>query len=91
MQKDLTSGTTSILTQHPAPLQQFLFPQWAFSGGQEGFAQVVNNQELQPQLKSDMAKIFQTERTGNDLRRVQFRMLPSDPSYNGKNHGRFGC
>lgn len=61
-----------------------LFPQWAFSGGQEAFAEAVNNPELQPRLKEDMARIFQTERTGNDLRRVQFRVLPSDPTYNGK-------
>lgn len=64
-----------------------LFPQWAFSGGQNAFAEVVNNPELKPKLERDMARIFQTERTGNDLRRVQFRVLPSDPSYNGKTMG----
>jgi len=63
---------------------KILFPQWAFSGGDEAFAEVVNNAEMRPKLDKDMMRIFETERTGNDLRRIQFRVLRSDPSYNGK-------
>lgn len=63
---------------------RILFPQWAFSGGDEAFAEVVNNAEMRPKLDKDMMRIFETERTGNDLRRIQFRVLRSDPSYNGK-------
>ncbi len=64
-----------------------LFPQWAFGGGNKAFARVVANPELKPKLEEEMKRIFQTERTGNDLRRVQFRILQSDPSYNGKTLG----
>lgn len=64
-----------------------LFPQWAFGGGRKGFVKNVNNTELRSKLDADMKKIFETDRTGNDLRRIQFRILRSDPSYNGKTMG----
>ncbi len=61
-----------------------LFPQWALAGGPEAFAKRINDPEQLPVIKEEMREIFLTERTGGDLRRLQFRVLPTDESYNGK-------
>ncbi len=61
-----------------------LFPQWVHAGGPEEFAKRVNDPEQLPIIKEEMRRIFMEERTGNDLSRLQIRVLPSDPSYNGK-------
>ena len=64
-----------------------LFPQWALSGGKDEFLKRVANPEIRERMEKDMMDIFQFERTGGDLNRVQFRVLYSDQSYNGKTLG----
>ena len=61
-----------------------LFPQWTFAGGPEEFAKRLTDPEQLPIIKEEMKRIFMQERTGNDLSRLQIRVLPSDESYNGK-------
>ncbi|ANO52048.1 hypothetical protein BA177_13315 [Woeseia oceani] len=61
-----------------------LFPQWVFAGGREELKKRLSNPELLPQIREEIRRVFMVERTGNDLSRLQFRVLPSDPSYNGK-------
>jgi len=61
-----------------------LFPQWVLAGGPQEFAQRVNDPDLLPQIREEMREIFMNDRTGGDLARVQIRVLPSDPTYNGR-------
>ncbi|VUX55738.1 D-aminoacylase [uncultured Woeseiaceae bacterium] len=61
-----------------------LFPQWTFAGGPEEFAKRLTDPEQLPIIKEEMKRIFMQERTGDDLSRLQIRVLPSDESYNGK-------
>lgn len=61
-----------------------LFPQWALAGGPEGFASRIADPEQLPLIKEAMREIFMNDRTGGDLSRIQFRVLRSDESYNGR-------
>ena len=61
-----------------------LFPQWALAGGPEEFAARVADPETRARLEEDMRFIFTTDRVGSDISRIQFRVLGSDPSYNGR-------
>lgn len=61
-----------------------LFPQWALAGGRDSFAARVADPAARSRLVDDMHRIFVFERAGNDLRRVQFRSLRSEPGYDGK-------
>ncbi|MEQ8204607.1 MAG: amidohydrolase family protein, partial [Woeseia sp.] len=61
-----------------------LFPPWVFAGGPEELEKRLTDPELLPQIREEIRRVFMVERTGNDLSRLQFRVLPSDPSYNGK-------
>ena len=61
-----------------------LFPQWALAGGGEAFAERVADPEVRARMEEDMRFIFTTDRVGSDISRIQFRVLGSDPSYNGK-------
>ncbi len=61
-----------------------LFPQWALAGGAEAFAARVRDPQTRARMEEDMRFIFTTDRVGSDISRIQFRILPSDPSYNGK-------
>ena len=61
-----------------------LFPQWALAGGPEELAKRIADPEQLPAIKEEMRRIFMQERTGDDLSRLQIRVLPSDESYNGK-------
>jgi N-acyl-D-aspartate/D-glutamate deacylase len=61
-----------------------LFPQWALAGGAEDFAARVADPETRARVEEDMRSIWDTDRGGSDLERVQFRVLPSDRSYDGK-------
>ncbi len=61
-----------------------LFPQWVFAGGPEKFAERMTDPEQLPGIRDEMRTIFMQERTGDDLSRLQIRVLPSDESYNGK-------
>ncbi|MBI4538034.1 MAG: D-aminoacylase [Gemmatimonadetes bacterium] len=61
-----------------------LFPQWALAGGPDSVAKRLNDPELRPRIEAEMKDIFMHERAGNDLSRVQFRTVRSDPHYDGK-------
>ncbi len=61
-----------------------LFPQWALAGDDEDFAARVADVEIRARMEEDMRFIFLTDRVGEDISRVQFRVLPSDESYNGR-------
>ena len=61
-----------------------LFPQWSLAGGPDAFKDRINDPETRAQIEYEMIDIFKKERTGGDLSRIQFRILPSDTSYNGK-------
>ncbi len=61
-----------------------LFPQWVLAGGPGEFAKRVTDPELLPQIRDEMREIFMRDRTGGDLNRLQIRVLPADPSYNGR-------
>ena len=61
-----------------------LFPQWSLSGGAEAFRARVEDPETRARMEEEMRRIWRTDWGGEDLARVQFRVLPSDPSYNGK-------
>ena len=61
-----------------------LFPQWAFAGGDEAFAERVRDPETRAQIEKDMEFIFVNQRAGNDLERVQFRTVASNPRYDGR-------
>lgn len=61
-----------------------LFPQWALADGPKGFAARIADPAQRPTIEAEMREIFVKERGGNDLARVQFRVVRSDPRYNGK-------
>ena len=61
-----------------------MFPQWTLAGGAEEFAKRIADSEQLPAIREEMRDIFMQERTGEDLSRLQFRVLPADESYNGK-------
>jgi N-acyl-D-aspartate/D-glutamate deacylase len=61
-----------------------LFPQWALAGGPNALnARIVDPAERE-RVEADMRSIWMSDWGGDDLARVQFRVLPSDQSYNGK-------
>lgn len=61
-----------------------MFPQWALAGGDEEVAERLTDPEQLPRIKEEMREIFLEDRTGPDLSRLQIRVMPHDPSYNGK-------
>jgi len=61
-----------------------LFPQWALAGGPDAFAARVADPETRTRIEADMRRIFEVDRVGHDISRIQFRVLPSDRSYDGK-------
>ena len=61
-----------------------LFPQWALSGGPDAFRARVEEPETRARMEDEMKTIWRTDWGGDDLARIQFRVLPSDPTYNGK-------
>lgn len=61
-----------------------LFPQWALAGGPEEFARRVADPGTRERIEAEMREIFEKERGGGDLARVQFRTVPSLPAYDGR-------
>ncbi|MBW3536135.1 MAG: amidohydrolase family protein, partial [Gemmatimonadetes bacterium] len=61
-----------------------LFPQWALAGGAEAFAARIADPQTRSRIEEEMRRIFEVDRVGHDISRIQFRTLPSDPSYNGR-------
>ncbi len=63
---------------------RILFPQWVFAGGTDAMVARFDDPALRPKLERDMREIILLDRAGNDMSRIQFRVLESDPSYNGR-------
>ena len=61
-----------------------LFPQWALAGDEDDFAARVADPTTRARLEEDMRTVWNRDRGGSDLERVQFRVLPSDRSYDGR-------
>ncbi len=61
-----------------------LFPQWALAGGSDAFAGRIEDADARARIEADMHRIYVYERAGNDMARIQFRHLRSDPRYDGK-------
>ncbi|MDH5589887.1 MAG: D-aminoacylase [Gemmatimonadota bacterium] len=61
-----------------------LFPQWALAGGPEAFAERVADPDTRARMEEEMWRIFEVDRVGHDISRIQFRVLPSDPAYDGR-------
>jgi len=61
-----------------------LFPQWALAGDGDDFTARVADPDTRARLEADMRMVWERDRGGSDLERVQFRVLPSDRSYDGK-------
>jgi N-acyl-D-amino-acid deacylase len=61
-----------------------LFPQWVLAGGPDEFAKRIADAEQLEIIREEMREIIMNDRTGSDLSRIQFRVLYSDESYNGK-------
>jgi N-acyl-D-aspartate/D-glutamate deacylase len=60
-----------------------LFPQWSLEGGRETFARRMADPPTRARVETEMRAIFR-ERAGETLASIQFRVLRSDPRYNGK-------
>ena len=61
-----------------------LFPQWALAGGQDSLRVRLADPDTRTQIEASMRDILVHERVGDDLARVQFRTVASDPRYDGK-------
>lgn len=61
-----------------------LFPAWSLAGGAKKFAERIADPVQRSVIKQEMREILLKERTGNDLNRIQIRVLPFDESYNGR-------
>lgn len=61
-----------------------LFPQWALAGGAEAFAARVGDPATRQRIEAEMRRIFEVDRVGHDMSRIQFRILPSDRRWDGK-------
>jgi N-acyl-D-aspartate/D-glutamate deacylase len=62
-----------------------LFPQWALAGGPKSLAARLAEPATRARIEAEMKEIFLNERAGDDLASIQFRTVPSDPRYDGKN------
>jgi N-acyl-D-aspartate/D-glutamate deacylase len=60
-----------------------LFPQWALAGGQDSLVDRFDDAATRRRIVDEMRRII-PERAGNDLARIQFRVLASDHRYDGK-------
>ncbi len=61
-----------------------LFPPWALAGGIDSLRARVDDPETRARLEEGMRDRIREEWAGDDLSRIQFRQLYSDPRYDGK-------
>ncbi len=61
-----------------------LFPQWALAGGSDSLAARLAEPVTRARIEAEMREIISRERIGEDLARIQFRVLRADTRYNGK-------
>ena len=64
---------------------RILFPQWALAGGRDSLVARLADPQTRADIETAMREIMENERAGEDLARIQFRVVPSDRSYDGKN------
>ncbi|MGH7712962.1 MAG: amidohydrolase family protein, partial [Gemmatimonadaceae bacterium] len=60
-----------------------LFPQWSLAGGAAEFAKRISDTTQQRRIEKEMRAII-AERASDDLRHIQFRVVPSNRAYDGK-------
>ena len=61
-----------------------LFPPWALAGGPEELAARLEDPASRRRIEAGIADRMEQEWTGDDLARIQFRVIRSIPDYNGK-------
>lgn len=61
-----------------------LFPQWALAGPPGSFSRRLEDPETRARIEAEMREIFEKERGGGDLARIQFRTVGSLPGYDGR-------
>lgn len=61
-----------------------MFPSWALAGGPDAYRARLTNPAERKRLEADMMRILMVQRGGADLKKLQFRRVPSDPSFDGK-------
>jgi N-acyl-D-amino-acid deacylase len=60
-----------------------LFPQWSLAGGASEFAKRIQDPAQRQRIEREMRGLI-AERASDDLRHIQFRVVPSNRSYDGK-------
>jgi N-acyl-D-aspartate/D-glutamate deacylase len=60
-----------------------LFPQWSLAGGSGEFAKRIGDPAQRARIEKEMRGII-AERASDDLRHIQFRVVPSNRAYDGK-------
>ncbi len=61
-----------------------LFPPWALAGGPEELAARLEDPASRRRIEAGIADRMEQEWTGDDLARIQFRVVRSIPDYNGR-------
>lgn len=61
-----------------------MFPSWAHAGGAERFRERIADPATRARIEAETRRILLQQRGGADLRRLQFRVVPSAPQYNGR-------
>lgn len=61
-----------------------MFPAWALAGGRDAFAARVRDPAQRSRIEREMRDILLLQRTGTDLKRLQFRSIAAMPEYDGK-------
>jgi N-acyl-D-amino-acid deacylase len=61
-----------------------MFPAWAHAGGPEMFRKRIAEPATRKRIEAEVRRILLEQRGGADLRRLQFRIVPSAPEYNGR-------
>lgn len=61
-----------------------MFPSWALAGGPEAFRKRVADPATRKRIEAEVMRILLVQRGGADLRRLQFRHVPSAPAYDGR-------
>jgi len=61
-----------------------LFPPWALDGGTTALTERLSDATLRKKIEKEMREIIMNDETGEDLWRIQFSKIPSEPSFTGK-------
>lgn len=61
-----------------------IFPPWALAGGIDSLRARLDDPETRARVEAGMVDRLEKEWAGDDLARIQFRVVPSNPEYNGK-------